>query len=174
LLHLTGLEYWSSRGWLVYSAAPDWAGVKQRPCTTERKGTLMNMDNSKRGRGQAIKSGGFALPPSSVCSPCSRLPSAGGGRGLICAWPSSFASVFQSRQAIEAALGSGLKESVVWVNAVQFKSYPVRLDIFLQSRDQEEAVLAVLQRKRWQLGLDRVKIHENYLARRRKEGLPGD
>ena len=134
----------------------------------------MNMDNSKRGRGQAIKSGGFALPPSSVCSPCSRLPSAGGGRGLVCAWPSSFASVFQSRQAIEAALGSGLKQSVVWVNAVQFKSYPVRLDIFLQSRDQEEAVLAVLQRKRWQLGLDRVKIHENYHARKRKEGLPGD
>ena len=134
----------------------------------------MNMDNSKRGRGQAIKSGGFALPPSSVCSPCSRLPSAGGGRGLICAWPSSFASVFQSRQAIEAALGSGLKQSVVWVNAVRFKSYPVRLDIFLQSQDQEEAVLAVLQRKRWQLGLDRVKIHENYHARKRKEGLPGD
>jgi exonuclease III len=112
------------------------------------------------------------LPAASVCSSGRGRGSSGGG--LICAWPSSFASVFETRRAIERALGGSLRGSVVSVAAVQFRNYPVRLDIRLSEYSSAGAVLEALKLKKGQLGFRRVKIHEAYHVRKRKEALPGD
>lgn len=132
------------------------------------------MDNSTYERSQAENDGGFASPLSRVGSRSDGPGSSSRGGGLICAWPSGFSSVYQTRRAIEAALGGSLRECVAGVDAVQYKNYSLRLDIFLRGGSREEEVLAVLKRKRGQLGFLRVKVHEPYHVRKRKEGLPGD
>ena len=129
----------------------------------------MNKDSTRYERSQAENNGGFAPPLD--CDGSQDVLSQKSTE-CICAWPTSFSSVRQTHTALEKVLGS-LSDWVVRVDAVQHKSFPVRLDISVTS-EHAELVLAALHKHRRRLGLRVVKRHVPFQVRERRRGLPPD
>lgn len=137
-------------------------------CTYTHKTIAMNRNDEPYERGQAENAGGFV--PSPHGDDLHGVLSADRGRGCVCVWPVSFASVSQSRRAMDKVLGP-LAGSVIRVDAVQHRSFPLRLDVFVL-KDVVESVFERLRRAKGRLGIKHVKVHVDFWLRSRPAGLP--